>query len=364
MRIFVTLAYTLLFTFVLSASSFSSHLKNKSKKEKEKYLEIRIAKIPSEFNQIKIAPEKIKKNFSKSIIKNKKTIKIDKSMKNSSLLSVIYYDGKKIVVDKKSDKISNDTKLYSMSISKSFVSYILGNAICNKYIKSINDKISMYVPETKGTLYENSTFRDLINMSAGDINFSNRKPGSATFTYVDQVIVKKKSVKEYLLSSAGKKITVKKFNYNNFLTDLVARAIDVTVPGGLKKSYTDFANKSETNYEMFFLTDKDGWPLLHGWFYATREDFLRLGVQIAEDWNSKSCIGDYLNFVENMKSKASENSSYSGFFWYDDHIQSRHAEMRGHGGQRIHINLNKGSVLINHSIANDYDNKSILDLIR
>ena len=117
-------------------------------------------------------------------------------MKNSSLLSVIYYDGKKIVVDKKSDKISNDTKLYSMSISKSFVSYILGNAICNKYIKSINDKISMYVPETKGTLYENSTFRDLINMSAGDINFSNRKPGSATFTYVDQVIVKKKSVLE------------------------------------------------------------------------------------------------------------------------------------------------------------------------
>ena len=70
---------------------------------------------------------------------------------------------------------------YSFSMSKSLVSYQLGNAICNGHIKSLDDKISNYVPEAKGTLYENSTFKELINMTAGDTNFfANRKAGSAT----------------------------------------------------------------------------------------------------------------------------------------------------------------------------------------
>jgi len=355
---------SLLFIFILNTESFSSHLKDKSKKEKEKYLEIRISKIPSDFSKIIIPPGKNKKNIIKNIVENKNTDKIDENIKNSTLLSVLYYDGKKITVDKKSNKINDDTKLYSMSISKSFVSYILGEAICSNHIKSINDKISIYVPEAKGTLYENSTLKDLINMSAGDTSFSNRQPGSATFSYVNKVIVNKDAIKEYLALSTGKKITTKEFNYHNFLTDLIARAIDVTVPGGLKESYHAFASKAGTNSEMFLLTDKNGWPLLHGWFYATREDFLRLGIQVAEDWNSKTCIGDYLTSIEKMKIKAPYNSSYSGFFWYSNNIQPRHTEMRGHGGQRIHINLKKGSVLAFHSIANDYNEKHILDLIK
>ncbi len=108
------------------------------------------------------------------------------------MLSILYFDGQNLVVDKKSDNIKGDTKLYSFSISKSFVSYILGNAICNGDIKSLDDKISNYVPETKGTLYEDSSFKDLTNMRAGDTNFASRKAGSATFIYVGQIIQKKR----------------------------------------------------------------------------------------------------------------------------------------------------------------------------
>ncbi len=111
------------------------------------------------------------------------------------MLSVLYYDGQKVVVDKKSNKIKDDTKLYSFSVSKSLVSYMLGDAICNGHIKSLDDKISNYVPEAKGTLYENSTFKELINMAAGDTNFSNKKAGSAKFLYAADVIGKKTQLK-------------------------------------------------------------------------------------------------------------------------------------------------------------------------
>ena len=357
---------SLLFTLIFNTTSFSKHLKGKSKKVHDEYLENRIVGLPSQFDNIKIQPANDIKSLTKKLIENKNTKKIDKIIKKKSLLSVLYFDGENIVVDKKSEKIKNDTKLYSMSISKSFLSYILGNAICDGHIKSLDDKISKYVPEAKGTLYENSTFKELINMAAGDINFASRKAGSAKFFYAADIDQRKTTAKDYLLSSSGIKISKKTFNYNNFLPDLVARAIDVSVPGGLKNLYQDFANKSGTNSEMFYLTDDNGWPLLHGYFYANREDFLRLGIQISKDWNSNSCIGNYLNGIEKMKIKTDkdQNSDYSGYFWYDQNNKSRHVQLRGHGGQRIHIDIEKGSVLIYHSITGDYDNKSIWRLIK
>ena len=235
---------SLLFTLIFNTTSFSEHLKGKSKKVHDEYLEKRIVGSRSKFNNIKIQPANDIKSLTKKLIENKNTKKIDKIIKKKSLLSVLYFDGENIVVDKKSEKIKNDTKLYSMSISKSFLSYILGNAICDGYIKSLDDKISKYVPEAKGTLYENSTFKELINMAAGDINFASRKAGSAKFFYAADIDQRKTTAKDYLLSSSGIKISKKTFNYNNFLPDLVARAIDVSVPGGLKNLYQDFANKS------------------------------------------------------------------------------------------------------------------------
>ena len=357
---------SLLFTLIFNTTSFSDHLKGKSKKVHDEYLEKRIVGSRSKFNNVKIQPANEIKNLNKELIENRNTKKIDKIIKKKSLLSVLYFDGENIVVDKKSEKIKNDTKLYSFSMSKSFLSYILGNAICDGHIKSLDDKISKYVPEAKGTLYENSTIKELIDMAAGDKNFASRKPGSAKLLYAVEVMGRKTTTKDYLLSSSGIKISKKTFNYNNFIADLVARAIDVSVPGGLKNLYQDFANKSGTDSEMFYLTDDNGWPFLYAFFYANREDFLRLGIQISKDWNSNSCIGNYLNGIEKMKIKTDkdQNSDYSGYFWYDQNNKSRHVQLRGHGGQRIHIDIEKGSVLVYHSITRDYDNKSIWRLIK
>tara|TARA_B100001057_G_scaffold76680_2_gene71451 strand:+ start:40 stop:1137 length:1098 start_codon:yes stop_codon:yes gene_type:complete len=357
--------------FILVASVFynsltlAEHLKGKTKAEKNSYLKIRITDLPAAFKKIQISPASTVKTLNKELIDNKNTKKIDKNIKNKSLLSVLYFDGQKIAVDKKSEKINDNTKLYSFSISKSFVSYILGNAICNGDIKNLDDKISDYVPETKGTLYENSSFKDLINMKAGDTNFASRKAGSAAFIYAGDIASKKKTVKDYLFTSSNLKTTEKVFNYNNFLTDLVARAIDLKSSGGLKKAYQDFADKAGTSSEMFFLTDDNGWPILHAWFYATREDFLKLGIQMSNEWNSNTCIGDYLKNIESMRGKSDNiNSEYSGYFWYNSKNKTRHAEMRGHGSQKIYIDLEKNRVLTYHSITGDYNNNSIWNLLK
>ena len=218
MRNLKILITTLILSILFNSSLSADHLKGKSKQELDKFLKGRIVGTPAEFKKILITPAKKSLSLNKEQIKNKNTKNIDKILKNKSLLSVLYFDGQNIVVDKKSDKIQDDTKLYSFSISKSLVSYVLGNTICNGDIKSLDDKISDYVTETKGTLYENSTFRDLINMKAGDTNFASRKAGSATFIYAGQVVQKKNTVKEYLAESRNLKTTKKVFEFQSLET--------------------------------------------------------------------------------------------------------------------------------------------------
>ena len=102
--------FILLVSLIFNTNSFSSHLKDKSKKEKAEYLEVRTVTLPSQLNKVKIAPANKIKNLSKKIVENKNTKKIDKNINKKSLLSVLYFDGQNVVVDKKSDKIDNETK--------------------------------------------------------------------------------------------------------------------------------------------------------------------------------------------------------------------------------------------------------------
>ena len=58
-----------------------------------------------------IKPSSNTNKLTKELVDNKNTKEIEKIINKKNLLSVIYYDGQKIVVDKKSFKIKNDTKL-------------------------------------------------------------------------------------------------------------------------------------------------------------------------------------------------------------------------------------------------------------
>ena len=97
--------------------------------------------------------------------------KFNELISSTNLLSVLYFDGNNLLIDQKSEQISETTKLPSQSMAKSFVSYLLGHAICERKISSIEDPVSKSLKATSGTLYGNKTLRQMINMTAGDSDF-------------------------------------------------------------------------------------------------------------------------------------------------------------------------------------------------
>ncbi|HMT43873.1 MAG TPA: serine hydrolase [Chakrabartia sp.] len=55
----------------------------------------------------------------------------------------------------------------SFSVAKSFTSTLVGAAIQDGHIKSLEDKVSAYIPDLKGSAYDDVTIRQLLTMSSG-----------------------------------------------------------------------------------------------------------------------------------------------------------------------------------------------------
>lgn len=55
----------------------------------------------------------------------------------------------------------------SFSVAKSFTSTLVGAAIQDGYIKSLEDKVSLYIPGLRGSAYDDVTIRQLLTMSSG-----------------------------------------------------------------------------------------------------------------------------------------------------------------------------------------------------
>ena len=55
----------------------------------------------------------------------------------------------------------------SFSVAKSFTSTLVGAAVKDGFIKSLDDKVSLYIPDLKGSAYDDVSVRQLLSMTSG-----------------------------------------------------------------------------------------------------------------------------------------------------------------------------------------------------
>ena len=93
----------------------------------------------------------------------------------------------------------------SFSMAKSFTSFLIGCAIEDKYINSVNDPVTQYIPELKKNGFDSVTIENLLQMTSG-LNFNesyfNPFGHAATFYYGKKL--KKSSLKLKLKNEPNK----------------------------------------------------------------------------------------------------------------------------------------------------------------
>jgi CubicO group peptidase (beta-lactamase class C family) len=79
---------------------------------------------------------------------------------------VILQDGK-IRFERYGEDFDADGRWTSFSVAKSFTSTLVGAAIQDGFIDSLEDKVSRYIPDLRGSAYDDVTIRQLLTMSSG-----------------------------------------------------------------------------------------------------------------------------------------------------------------------------------------------------
>ncbi|HEY3948335.1 serine hydrolase domain-containing protein [Phenylobacterium sp.] len=96
-----------------------------------------------------------------------KTMSIDQYMAAYRVSGLLVLKDGQIVLEKYALGRKPTDRWTSFSVAKSITSTLVGAAIQDGKIKSINDPVTAYIPELKGSAYEGVTVRQMLMMSSG-----------------------------------------------------------------------------------------------------------------------------------------------------------------------------------------------------
>lgn len=96
-----------------------------------------------------------------------KNFEVNKFLQETDTTGLIVVENDKIKYENYFLGANENTLLSSNSVCKSFVSALLGIAIGEGYISSVNDPIGKYVPQLKGSDLEQISIKDCLQMSSG-----------------------------------------------------------------------------------------------------------------------------------------------------------------------------------------------------
>ena len=304
----------------------------------------------------------------------------NKDVKNefqkTALLSYLIYEKGKIVVDEITPKerfgelFNNQSKLHSQSAGKSITSYIVGHAICDGYISSIDAKIDDW-PAAKNTLYDNQKIIDLLNMNAGDHYYVTQNGLINSNRWYNSYPVEDILQNEFRNS----KKSTSKHNYHGFLTNLLGTYVVHKTGDNFQILLNKvFQEKAQIEDSVFFLkqenatvNDKTFWNQ----FYGNRYDYLRVARAILNDWQQDTCVGKYLKSV--YDTAIPKNKRYSSGFrlgytkkyagQFHTHFQGINRPivmMDGFGGQIFVIDFEKGRIIAIQAIHDNFNFETLV----
>jgi len=92
---------------------------------------------------------------------------LDTFMDNQNAAAIVVVLDGKVVLERYGLGFSADGKWTSFSAAKSLTSTLVGAAIADGYIESVEEPVTKYIPELAGSGYDGVTIRELLTMSSG-----------------------------------------------------------------------------------------------------------------------------------------------------------------------------------------------------
>jgi CubicO group peptidase (beta-lactamase class C family) len=242
----------------------------------------------------------------------------------------------------------------SFSMAKSFASALVGVAIDEGHIKSVEEPITNYIPELreKDERFEAITIRHLLTMSSGikyeeGGNLPWSEEADDTKTYYST------NLRKLALDSQVEGDPGEYFEYNNYNPLLIGmileRATGMSVSRYLQqKLWKPMGMEADGSWSLD--SKKSGFEKMESGVNARARDFARFGMLFAREgsWEGKQLISEEW-IEESTRADTSTDPSldYQYFWWVNaSEGETYHFSARGNYGQYIYVAPEKDLVIV------------------
>lgn len=271
---------------------------------------------------------------------------------HESVAFLIIQDGK-IKYEEYWDEYGPQSHSNIFSATKSIVSLLIGAAIDEGKIKSVEEPIGKYLPEFSKDERGQISIKNLLTMSSGlDWDEAYSSPFSITTQAYYGKDLRKVSCKQHLIEKPGIR-----FNYQSGNTQLLSFIVEAATG----KTISEYAQEKlwkpmQAKEAALWSTDKkDGDEKAYCCFNTNARDVARFGQLILNKgtWNGKQLISEkYMhdattaaNYLTNEEQNAPLN--YYGYqFWILPYKGMNIPYLRGHRGQYIYSIAEKNAVVV------------------
>lgn len=288
--------------------------------------------------------------------------------KQNSLL--IMKDGK-LVVEQYFRGWSKEENHQMQSVSKSFTSLLLGDAIDRGFIDSVDDPIRKYLPKYKSILIgkkKKITIEDLLTMSAG-LDWHEHGTSYSHPNNIRRREMNSADSVEFTLSVPSVYAPGEVFTYSGGYVTVVGEIIKNATGAA---SLADFAGKSSLSKlcikNAYWSKQIDGRQNSAGGLKLRPRDMVKVGQIILQKgiWNHQQIIDEQWieeSTTEHISTRSSRWSGYGYYWWsriyYVSGKKYRAIGALGLGGQRIIIIKDLDLVVV--TTAYNFDRSSSID---
>ena len=162
------------------------------------------------------------------------TYSLDEHLESHFVAGILVAKGDRILLERYRLGHDETSRWVSYSIAKSVTSMLIGAAIEDGYIRSVDEQVTDYLPRLKGTAYEGTTIRNLLHMASGvawDEDYTDAESDVGRAGAANGMVLV-----DYLGGLAREAEPGTRFNYNTGETNLVGSVLRAAI-GNNASSY-------------------------------------------------------------------------------------------------------------------------------
>ena len=294
-----------------------------------------------------IFPIAEKGKFPKTINIKEKKIGFDNFLEQNETVAFLIIKNDTLQYEKYFSDYNKASIVPSFSMAKSVTSILIGQAIDDGLIKSVDEPVTNYIPELKEEGFDKVTIEHLLQMTSGlDFNESYTNPFGDAATFYYGTNLRKAISKMELDEKSGQE-----FEYESGNTQLLGLILERALKD---RSISDYLEEKiwqplgmEYNASWSLDREENGLEKTFCCINARARDYAKLGRLYLNhgNWNNKQIISE--EWVK--KSTAVDTTKGSAWFYqYHWWLPTQNGDFMAQGilGQYIYVNPKKNLIIV------------------